>query len=402
MEEATAAPENDPVVALPGGGLYPVPQASTSRPAVPPADRGDRTLDVHRAFPRSPGGIPTSEPPYRARARGHEVGGPEGNGHAKVRPVRERLEPLVGRLAFPFAITTAIAAAIFYLDRGAAPDTVTGLVILGSYVWVAILERLFPLHPQWQHDKGDLKADIGLGITNAVVNGVAQTLFIAAAVGVGAWASANYGAQIWPDHWPLVLQLIPALIIGEFVEYWFHRAWHEVPWLWPIHATHHSANRLYWFNALRFHPIDIVPIGPGKLVPLVILGADGGVLALVGVFSAVHGVYQHANLPCRIGVLNWIFSMAELHRWHHSTNVEEANHNYGGNLIFWDIVFGTRFLPKDREPPVDIGIGGLPNFPQDYLTLLSSPFRYRAIAAAAGPEGARARSSEGGNREGMN
>ncbi len=93
---------------------------------------------------------------------------------------------------------------------------------------------------------------------------------------------------------------------------------HEIPWLWRFHAPHHSANRLYWFNALRFHPLDILLVGPVKLLPLVALGADGDVLALVLIFSAVHGVYQHANLPCRLGPLNWIFSMAELHRWHHS------------------------------------------------------------------------------------
>lgn len=308
--------------------------------------------------------------------------------------MREKLEPIVARTAFPFAITAAIGISIYFLNRGVAPDAVTGLVILGSYVWVALVERLFPLHPEWQSDKGDLKADIGLGVTNAIVNGIAQPLLIAVAVGVGAWLAANYGLQVWPDHWPLLLQLVPALILGELVEYSFHRAYHEVPWLWPIHAAHHSANRLYWFNAVRFHPIDILPIGPGKLVPLVILGADGGVLALVGVFSAVHGVYQHANIPCRIGPLNWVFSMAELHRWHHSPNMEEANHNYGGNLIFWDIVFGTRFLPKDREPPVEIGIGGLPNFPQGYTELMATPFRWKAMAARSGPRASAAASND--------
>ena len=32
---------------------------------------------------------------------------------------------------------------------------------------------------------------------------------------------------------------------------------HEVPWLWRFHATHHSAPRLYWLNAGRFHPLDL-------------------------------------------------------------------------------------------------------------------------------------------------
>lgn len=299
--------------------------------------------------------------------------------------MRERIEWVVARFAFPFAITGAIGGAVYLLGRGEEPDVVTGVVILLSYVWVAILERLVPLHPEWRHDKGDLKADVGLAATNAIVNGVAQPLFIAASVGVAAWLSAAYGARLWPDQWPLLAQLVVALIVAELVEYSVHRAYHEVPFLWPLHATHHSANRLYWFNAIRFHPVDILLVGPGKLVPLVVLGADGPVLALVGVFSAVHGVYQHANIPCRIGPLNWIFSMAELHRWHHSPNLEEANHNYGGNLIVWDVVFGTRWLPKDREPPVEIGIGDLPNFPQDYGSLILSPLRWKRVVEQSGP-----------------
>jgi sterol desaturase/sphingolipid hydroxylase (fatty acid hydroxylase superfamily) len=71
--------------------------------------------------------------------------------------------------------------------------------------------------------------------------------------------------------------------------------------------------------------------------------------------------------------------MAELHRWHHSRLLEESNTNFGQNLIVWDIVFGTRFLPKDRDPPSDIGIAGLPAFPMDYWGQLMSPFHWRRI-----------------------
>ncbi|MDG2308609.1 MAG: sterol desaturase family protein [Candidatus Binatia bacterium] len=307
--------------------------------------------------------------------------------------MRENISRLVARTAFPLAITVGIGSGIFFMNRGAEPDLVAGLIILASYAFIGVLERLVPLHPEWRHDTGDLKADIALGLTNAVVNGIAQPLFIVVAISVATWLSATYGAQVWPDQWPLLVQLVPALLLGELVEYTAHRTMHEVPWLWRFHAPHHSATRLYWFNALRFHPIDILAVGPGKLVPLVVLGADGPVIALVGLFSAIHGVYQHANIPCRIGPLNWVFSMAELHRWHHSPSVEEANHNYGGNLIFWDIVFGTRWLPADREPPTDIGIADLPNFPKGYASIMASPFRWAKVVHEAAPAASRSAAS---------
>jgi sterol desaturase/sphingolipid hydroxylase (fatty acid hydroxylase superfamily) len=153
---------------------------------------------------------------------------------------------------------------------------------------------------------------------------------------------------------------------------------------------HHSAPRLYFLNAVRFHPVDIALSTFSPMIPLILLGADGRLIALFGLVSAVHGLFQHANIVLELGPLNWFFSMAELHRWHHSRLLEESNTNFGQNLIVWDIVFGTRFLPKDREPPSDIGIAGLPSFPMDYWGQLVSPFRWKRIreesaAMGAGP-----------------
>ncbi len=59
--------------------------------------------------------------------------------------------------------------------------------------------------------------------------------------------------------------------------------------------------------------------------------------------------------------------------------VFEANHNYGQTVSVWDWVFGTRYLPKDREPPEEIGIADLPTFPMTWWAQILSPFRWRRI-----------------------
>jgi sterol desaturase/sphingolipid hydroxylase (fatty acid hydroxylase superfamily) len=105
----------------------------------------------------------------------------------------------------------------------------------------------------------------------------------------------------------------------------------------------------------------------------------------------VHGVFQHANLPLRCGPLNWIFSMAELHRWHHSPEVALANHNYGQNLIVWDVVFGTRFLPADAEADEQVGIDGMRSSLRGFWENLAAPFRWGRVereARSARAEGA--------------
>jgi sterol desaturase/sphingolipid hydroxylase (fatty acid hydroxylase superfamily) len=210
-----------------------------------------------------------------------------------------------------------------------------------------------------------------------------RPLAVFAAVPLGGWLSQRFGVGLWPADWHLLAQLALSVVIVEFFQYWAHRLMHETDLLWRFHATHHSAPRLYWLNSARFHIVDIALLNLGFTIPLIALGADARVLSLWLVASAIHGLFQHANLSIRCGPLNWIFSMAELHRWHHSRTERESNSNYGSNLILWEIVFGTRFLPADREPPADIGIAGLSAFPMTWWQQLLSPFRWVSIKEAS-------------------
>jgi sterol desaturase/sphingolipid hydroxylase (fatty acid hydroxylase superfamily) len=214
------------------------------------------------------------------------------------------------------------------------------------------------------------------------VNGLSQVLLPIGAAAV-AVATEGIGFALWPMQWPLLLQLLLALVLAELPKYWLHRLEHEWPPLWRIHATHHSAERLYWLNAGRFHPFDLGLdhlVGAGLLI---LLGCGAPVVALFVLVGSVHGVFQHANLPLRCGPLNWFFSMAELHRWHHNLSPELANHNYGQNLIIWDVVFGTRYLPADVLPTDEIGIRDLPRFPEGLLANLLVPFRWARVAREA-------------------
>ena len=290
------------------------------------------------------------------------------------------LEWIVARTIFPVMMGGGVWYAIAQIEAGEDPAIAIGLPTIAAYFVIMGLERFFYWQKSWLHSQGDLKVDVG----HLLVSGLLTTraLEIPArlvAIAGAAWLAEHVGNSLWPTDWNLWLQLGLALVFGEFFLYWIHRLTHEFDWLWRFHAMHHSAPRLYFLNAVRFHPVDIALSTFSPMIPLIIVGADGRVIALFGLVSAVHGLFQHANLVLRLGPLNWFFSMAELHRWHHSRRLQESNTNFGQNLIVWDVVFGTRFLPKDREPPADIGIAGLPAFPMDYWGQLVSPLRWRAI-----------------------
>ena len=273
----------------------------------------------------------------------------------------------------------AVITAWYLIETGMAPAKAIIGPQFSAFVIVAIFEHIYPYHRSWNQTRGDISVDarhaIGIGLLIAAIT----PLVVALGVALGGWLSDRIGIGLWPHEWPLVLQIILVLVIGELPGYWIHRWEHQWDGLWRFHAVHHSAPRLYWLNAGRFHPIDsFITFAPSYLL-LVVLGSGELMLAYFGLITAMHGIFQHANIQLRLGPLNWFFSMAELHRWHHSKTVFEANHNYGQTISVWDWVFGTRYLPKDRKPSEDIGIADLPAFPMTWWAQIMSPFRWRAI-----------------------
>jgi hypothetical protein len=107
-------------------------------------------------------------------------------------------------------------------------------------------------------------------------------------------------------------------------------------------------------------------------LPFVLLGVSDSVLALYFVVYAANGFFQHANVDVRLGWLNYLVSGPELHRWHHSVDRVEANCNFGNNVILWDLLFGTYYLPSNRSVCV-VGVGNH-NYPSRFAATLWTPF----------------------------
>ena len=286
---------------------------------------------------------------------------------------------------YPALIAGSMGATYWLMGQGVHAGLAVVQVFLGSLVLLALLERVYPRYVGWNRSRGDIRVDGIHYVVSAALGSVvvSNALLTSAMVVLGGWLSAQLGVGLWPSGWPILAQVALGLIVVEFAGYWLHRLTHEYDILWRFHAIHHSAPRLYWLNATRNHPIDSIILGVGQKLMIVPLGPPTEVFALLGVVAAVHGFSQHTNLQQRCGPLNWIFATAELHRWHHSQTLREANSNYGQTLIIWDILFGTRYLP-DRAPPEAVGIGDLPGFPVTYWGHLLAPFRWRRVQAESG------------------
>lgn len=281
---------------------------------------------------------------------------------------------------YPVVFAAAMVFALIGISREMHPVLVLGVIFLSTAAIITICERINPYYSSWNKNQDDVKVDLlHMLVSMVFLKQFLEFLFSLFLFSFAIWLANNIGFSIWPSDWHLLLQLPLAMLIIGFFEYWWHRAAHEIPFFWRFHATHHSPGRLYWVNAARFHPLDTTVSYVVTTGPLILLGVSPGLLLLVAAWVNVHGMFQHSNIHLKLGPLNWIFSMAELHRWHHSKKLEEANANYGNNIIFWDIVFGTRYFPKERKPAENVGLSGMDNFPKDYVGQILSPFKWKEI-----------------------
>ncbi|MFT4614547.1 MAG: sterol desaturase/sphingolipid hydroxylase (fatty acid hydroxylase superfamily) [Bacteroidia bacterium] len=288
------------------------------------------------------------------------------------------MRELIRHFVFPATLVAALFLAHALLASGTAPQAVI-VIWFGLMPFVALLERLLPRHPQWNRSHNDIATDVIYFPVSLLVAGGLSALWGGFHIVLATELQEAVGSPVWPSAWPLALQVVLACVAVELFAYWGHRLMHEVPLLWRFHSIHHSPKRVYWLNAIRAHPGEHVFRGFISSIPLAVLGAPPEILAYWMVLSRVGGLFQHANIDFVLGPFAWIFSIGELHRWHHSTVRAEADHNYGDTFIIWDTVFGTRYLPRNRPAPREVGISDLDTFPTSWWGQQLAPFRYSKI-----------------------
>ncbi len=285
---------------------------------------------------------------------------------------RTRAAKLVVAISYPAVvlITLAVFGLLTAAGLHVTPAAYSAAVVAAALVtWH---ELALPYRQWWRPHRNEVGADLAFMV--AVQMALPYLVSITVTIWLADWLrSAGLTVDtIWPHRLPVVLQAAMMLLAADFGRYWLHRAFHRYQFMWSYHAVHHSPHRLYWLNVGRFHPFEKAVQLALDTLPFAVMGVGREVLASYFVFYAVNGFFQHSNCDVRLGPLNYVISGPELHRWHHSEVIAESNSNYGNNLIVWDVLFGTRFLPPERE----VGDLGLINrhYPTGFWTQMRTPF----------------------------
>ena len=281
-------------------------------------------------------------------------------------------DKIVAWLAYPAVMLAALTGHYLCLRNGVNVQIATYAPVLLGALIITFLELKFPHRRKWLADRNDVQNDTLYMVLVQILLPMFLGFFVVITLLDFLQTQGMTFGGLWPHDWNVYPQATLMMVAAEFMRYWVHRLAHTWVPLWQLHAVHHSPHKLYWVNVGRFHPLEKALQYLFDAFPFIVMGVSEEVLALYFVFYAINGFFQHCNIELRIGFLNYIISGPELHRWHHSKLIEESNNNYGNNLIIWDLLFGTWFLPKGLL----VGELGLQNrnYPLGFGALLETPY----------------------------
>ncbi len=261
---------------------------------------------------------------------------------------------LIPYLLFPLALAAAILLGVSALYTSVDRTLYNIGVFLVLMLSCIALERWIP-YSRLKLSSERLRAEIIVTLIN---------IFVVAKL--GELVVANFfrllAGEIWaipPSLGPIWLQVILAVLLIDFARYWIHRWQHRIPYLWKLHAVHHSIPQVNALNGLFAHPIDFFLRNIFPMFLPLLVGIDVFAAFMATIILTVLGSFPHVNIPLKYGFLEFAFCSPKLHRWHHSEKMAESNNNFGVGLIIFDRLFGTFFNPSDREAPDVMGIEGV-------------------------------------------
>jgi sterol desaturase/sphingolipid hydroxylase (fatty acid hydroxylase superfamily) len=178
----------------------------------------------------------------------------------------------------------------------------------------------------------------------------------------------------WVALLPFLVQLFAIMVLTDFVQYWVHRMFHRIPFLWRFHAVHHSAQCMDWMAGARMHFFEILALRGTTVIPMIVLGFDQSAVNAYLLIVYLYATFVHSNLGFRFGFLEKFLVTPRFHHWHHGVEKEAIDVNFSVHFPLYDMLFGTHHMPEKDRWPDGYGIHGNP-VPKGYWQQFLHPFR---------------------------
>jgi sterol desaturase/sphingolipid hydroxylase (fatty acid hydroxylase superfamily) len=199
--------------------------------------------------------------------------------------------------------------------------------------------------------------NLGLVAVNVVA---LRLVFPAAAVGTAVLVNEQGIGILAATGLPYWAKLVLAVGAMDLAIYLQHVMFHALPILWRLHRVHHADLDFDVTTGARFHTIEMIMSMVLKIALVALLGAPVAAVVAFEVLLSATAMFNHSNfrLPLALDrVLRLVVVTPDMHRIHHSVEIDEANSNFGFNLPWWDRLFGTyRAQPRKTHEAMTIGI----------------------------------------------
>lgn len=172
---------------------------------------------------------------------------------------------------------------------------------------------------------------------------------------------------------PLWLQVVEIMFFTDFIQYWFHRAFHQIPFLWGFHAVHHSAKKMDWLAGSRMHIMEIIVLRSMTIIPMFVLGFAEHALNFYIFLVYLNATFIHSNVRFNVEFLKPFIVTPRFHHWHHGIEKEAIDVNFSIHFPLLDRLFGTYYMPPNQWPG-GYGVSGHP-VPNGYWQQFLYPFK---------------------------
>ena len=252
------------------------------------------------------------------------------------------------------------------------------LDLLGSTLIFVAIEKLFPLYKghavfrkEWQTDLKHFAVNhFIVGLILLVVNFLLHHLF--------GWLQSS-SFQQYVHNISFVPQLLLCILVADLAQYWTHRGYHEVPFMWRFHSVHHSVKTMDWLAGSRQHMLELVFTRVCVLAPLYVLGFSEAVMNAYIIVVGFQAVFNHANVHLPWGPLKYVIVTPNFHHWHHASDDEAIDKNYAAHYAFLDYLFGTA-VKSTKKFPEKYGVVG-DYMPDGFVKQQMFPFNGSTKAA---------------------
>jgi sterol desaturase/sphingolipid hydroxylase (fatty acid hydroxylase superfamily) len=220
-------------------------------------------------------------------------------------------------------------------------------------------------------------SNFGMGLLDTLI---VRWIFPAGAVTAAALAAKQHMGLFNHLSFAGSGAFLVSVLLLDLTIYAQHRLLHALPWLWRVHRVHHADPEVDVSTALRFHPLESVL---SMLLKTGVVVAFGMAPSSVLTFEiALNGaaMFNHANASLPPRWERWIriaIVTPDMHRIHHSTDVANANRNFGFCVPWWDWLFGSYRAPGGNAVRSSVGLPDAPAAPEHVRLswLLLMPFR---------------------------